>query len=248
MRRGTHDTDFITLDEKIIGVNLGWDFTAEHEWGISDLTNAFGLNTELLGFEGRKNTIVPEGLIFHNSEGRSYLVYNSYLDDSRINSIASSRSLIPYGDTEIGAAWSNNDFGIAVLEKNSYVLENLDDAFRTNNGVITLGGREDPFGNSGLILLDYRQIPEDMLEEARFEDKKARDHTIRCKKAEEESGVLEALKESGQKYIALSVKRFDDDGNPIWWLNPMDQKNHDFGWYTTRDLLDWAQNKGPIIK
>jgi len=34
----------------------------------------------------------------------------------------------------------------------------------------------------------------------------------------------------------------------FYWLNPMEQKIHNYGWFTVEDLLLWAENKGPIPK
>jgi hypothetical protein len=33
-----------------------------------------------------------------------------------------------------------------------------------------------------------------------------------------------------------------------YWLNPSDQNNDNYGWYTVEDLMLWAVNNGPIPK
>ena len=34
----------------------------------------------------------------------------------------------------------------------------------------------------------------------------------------------------------------------IFWLNPMDQHNNNWGWFTVEDLKKWAKGKGKIPK
>ncbi|MBU2637587.1 MAG: hypothetical protein KJ955_01300 [Nanoarchaeota archaeon] len=65
MQRTTNDTAFIKDNaNRVIGVNLGWDFTTEHECGICPLIEAFGLPLEEeLGFEARRNTKVPHAFL-----------------------------------------------------------------------------------------------------------------------------------------------------------------------------------------
>lgn len=60
------------------------------------------------------------------------------------------------------------------------------------------------------------------------------------------------------KYFALSpgptLKSRTSHGeihteHPImFFLNPFDQKNNNFGWFTVEELRDWMEGKGPVIK
>lgn len=81
MRRG-NDNGWLLDDEgKLIGISLGADFTAEHEWGIKDIQAGFGISSDLkiFGIARRlvskkpvdriyfKETATKSILIFHNS-------------------------------------------------------------------------------------------------------------------------------------------------------------------------------------
>ena len=63
------------------------------------------------------------------------------------------RKLYITEDEEIGSAWCDDGFGINVRKEYKHVIENLYDAFQNKKGIIKKYG--------GLILLDYRKIPEE---------------------------------------------------------------------------------------
>lgn len=54
-------------------------------------------------------------------------------------------------------------------------------------------------------------------------------------------------------YYALSPswnfnkKDFVTKYNVIYWLNPQNQQDISFGWFTVEDLEDWIQGKGKIL-
>ena len=43
MRRAYQDFGFIIEDEQFYGVSLGYDYCAEHEWGIKDMKEDLGI-------------------------------------------------------------------------------------------------------------------------------------------------------------------------------------------------------------
>ena len=221
MERSTLETDFVTIDDKVIGVNLGFDFVAEHEFGIKHLQQDFGFQVENeLGFEARKNTIVPEGFIYCENlkEDSAVLLYNSSLEHSLDGELSFllNRSLV--------AAWDESSFGVRVKSEHKFILKNLYDAFIDRNGVITLSGSNNPFSNSGLTLLDYRLIPGNVKEEVRENDRVFREEQALFRRLEEESGVYGLLKKSGKNFYALGVRKLSEEGEPLWWLNPVGQE------------------------
>lgn len=250
MRQGLQDVGFIeSVEGEVIGVNLGWDFAAEHEWGIRRITKDFGLLLEKdYGFESRKNTIVPEGLELYKGPKTTVLQYLLYRRGPLTKEKNISRELSIYGNNEISGAWSDLDFGARVIKKRSSVLEMLYSAFQENNGVILHGGKQEPFSNNGLLLLNYALIPEDWKEEARKTDREGREHTAHLKQLERESGVLEKLAQAGKKQYSdfnyLGVDKVDKEDNPLWWLNG---GNGIFGIYSTHDIIDWIEGKGKAI-
>jgi hypothetical protein len=57
-------------------------------------------------------------------------------------------------------------------------------------------------------------------------------------------------------YIALTPRKIDAEAMKIrntafpllYWLNPMNQKDYEFGWWTVEELRQWHQGEGPILK
>ena len=55
MRRAHQDFYFLIDEDSFLGINLGWDFCAEHEFGISRLRTHFPDNTDTIpSIEGYK--------------------------------------------------------------------------------------------------------------------------------------------------------------------------------------------------
>ncbi len=69
MRRAFHDGGFCySEDGSVWAVALGFDFTAEHECGVRNIHDDFGVGKAASkGIESRRMTIVPEGLSFYRA-------------------------------------------------------------------------------------------------------------------------------------------------------------------------------------
>jgi hypothetical protein len=253
MRRAYTGTDFIKEDKRLLGVNLGFDFCAEHECGIKSLHEDFGMQLEeKLGFEARKNTQVPEGFMQYE-KNTSALLYSPNLhrlgNAEEINRLLKGElSFRDYHKQEIVGAWNERSFGLHVISKHKDIIKMLYDAFQAKNGVIMLSGRSNPFANSGLMLLDYTKIPETTKINFREDDRKYREEQKMFRKLEKESGVFELLEKSGKKFIYLQIEQLDEKGKPRWWLNPWEQQKYNYGWYHTEDLNQWAKDKGPVVE
>ncbi|MBN2459757.1 hypothetical protein JXB28_05725 [Candidatus Woesearchaeota archaeon] len=256
MRRSYSDVEIIKSgDGKIIGANLGFDFCAEHEWGIKGLYRDFGMKLEEeLGFESRKNTLVPKSLFYIQKQKSSALIYNSYasrpddLEHLLKGELDFDYLISSNPDKAIAAAWDERSFGLHVPAKHNEVPKMLYEAFESKNGIIMLSGRRNPFANSGLLLLDYTKIPEENKAQARADDKAGREEQALYRKMEQDSGVFELLKQSGKSFYSLGIRRLDKEGKPMWWLNPCEQQKYESGWYTTEQLKEWAEDKGPVME
>src|SRR4051812_41024525 len=63
MRRGTKPKLLMSANSQVIGVDMSSDFTAEHEWGIKKIREAFGMSLKAkAGVDRRTITDVPETL------------------------------------------------------------------------------------------------------------------------------------------------------------------------------------------
>lgn len=218
----------------IIGINLGHDYYSEHEYGIMSLQKDFGLRLNgKYGFDARKNRIVPEGLFYKDNifgypkELLEYIVRDE---------------LLSIGPTGIGSAWCEHSFAVSVAQEYSGIINVLYGAFNSKNGVIMLSGRNNPFANRGMVLLDYRLIPEDTKDEFYERDKKYHKEQALFRKLEKKSGIFGLAKENGKKYFSLHIGKLDENGEPLWWLNA----GNESGWYNTEGLRQWAESKDSI--
>jgi hypothetical protein len=62
MRKASQDNGILVEDGKFIGIALGYDYCAEHEWGIKDLKRICGIpeaNKKTMGVKNRTITKVP---------------------------------------------------------------------------------------------------------------------------------------------------------------------------------------------
>lgn len=244
------ESPLILSSKQIMGINLGFDFCTEHECGIANIRRAFRIDGKELGFEGKRNTSVPENLVIRHYAESSVMVFENFWNgiDKQIESILKHDLYFLNKESELASAWDEKSFGVHVRKQYAETLDSLFDSFKTKNGIIMLSGNSSPFANSGLILADYRRIPVDVKQDFWRKDKSYREEQAMFRKLEEESGVYAVLKKAGKAFFSLHIKRLDDKGSPKWLLNPQKQHSYNFGWFTTEDLLQWAQDKGPVLK
>ena len=73
----------VTIDEKIVGVSLGFSPASEHEHGIRGIRDAFGHKEHKNGFDALVNTKVPEGYLYKRFRGsdpaEAVLIYSRQL-------------------------------------------------------------------------------------------------------------------------------------------------------------------------
>jgi hypothetical protein len=87
MRKAFNDYGFLVDDDIFIGISLGYDYCAEHEWGIKGIKSTFGIPEETtrknMGIKSRTITICPENLLFEK-DGKDGAVlwtgWQSYFD------------------------------------------------------------------------------------------------------------------------------------------------------------------------
>lgn len=275
MRKGFNNEIYKNEAGEFSGINLGSDFTSEHEWGIKDTQKAFGIDGEL-----RKNNIalkrttitkIPtgySGLAFSkNTKGdKAILVFSSglhYIEgeltlDKLLESFE--RGLSGSGDA-MSTAWSDGDFGIVVrTSEQAEMLSDLYQAFLVKDVSIWVGG-SGPFKNGGLqIAINSKIDPENIsvMEESDLDQ-------LALIKASDKTGIIKRLKakqatapdrtwEKPCGYYACSPSWMPESGNlkkeskhPVhYFLNPQQQKENNHGWYTVEELDQWIKGKGPI--
>jgi hypothetical protein len=142
---------------------------------------------------------------------------------------------------ELIGYWGEGDF--AVLVEDRSVVQDLVEAFGKKDIAIWVGA-SGPFQNGGLIIAIASRLPVDFVQGMRDQDL----GEIELQKAAARTGIHQKLAKADRKYFALSPRWSDDQTQVKFWLNPYDQQNNNFGWYTVGDLEAWIEGTGPIPK
>lgn len=269
MRRG-FNSDWLKDDkDNIIGINLGADFTSEHEWGIKDLREVLGVDNDenVLGIE-RYRTKKPkmEGifLIEENKSNAALIAVRPFEIQWLVGKkLKDYRELGLAKGEELATAWSGNDLGIRVHRPtNIKKLKKIYNAIQNKEAAVWLGGGG-VFQNAGLLIGLINQIPQHLKQQMYDSHVDAK----KLKEASEKTGIrekIDALNEEYKKvhtdiryyapceYYALRPAWLKGDrksNHPVmYWLNPREQEKNESGWYTVEDLEMWMEGKGPILK
>lgn len=267
MRAAFNDKEIVYDEDTFVGLMLGYDYCAEHEWGIKGIRQAFGMNEKGLGIKSRqitKSPVMMRGEFTNRGKKLYYITSNvcswcpeDELEKKTIESLKFSLNL--FGDHEFYSAWDENHFGFAVKEKS--LIDQLWEAFEKNDVAIFSMGSNNPFGGSGLAVFIVSRLPKNFTDRM----KEADEDRIRLHEAAEKTGIRQKIdarnvkikKASGgwrtpYSYFALSPRWAEGENKKktkypvIFWLNPQEQQHVNFGWYTVEDLELWLQNKGPV--
>ena len=225
------------------------DFCAEHECGIYHIVRVLGLPQKLTKQNaGVKKLMVTrfdeQTFFFDTREDYSLLTFDAF---GRLLGIGEDvwrdEELNPQ-PKELSAAWSDSHFAIIVAKPYQSFLSDLFEAFKRRDVMI---GFTEALGaqNPGLTIMIASRFPKDTRRVLRMNDLRY----LRLLDAVAETGIRDILKATNKRYYALTPKWANEDESEIlFWLNPQDQQNNNFGWFTLQDLLDWSQDKGPIPK
>lgn len=248
MRRA-RDAEFIMNGEIFVGINLGADFVAEHEWGISDIKGVLGvpvnvtMSPELHGIKGRTVTKFPsKDFFFQKKKTHTCLTFEA----NSFNELRGwKNSELDSKPEKLATAWSGRDFGIVVANEYAGYLQELFEAFQRCDVVIGLGGTTNPFQNAGLSIAIASRFPKDIDEILKVADEDHRQLLL----VVEATGIEKRLKAAGKRYFALSPRWKDETKKEVeFWLNPHEQDKDNYGWFTVRDLDLWIEGKGKIPK
>lgn len=241
-------------DQTLMGLLLGYDYCAEHEWGIKGLERTFGIpgvSPDLVGLPARTITKVPpEYLIRTDKKAKTItlapvrtwnddvpLVNREYVAERELGQI--------YGNDPFAAAWNEKQFGVRMRLADSEILTQIHTALQNCDLAIFRMAKSGPFGGSGLALVIPSRVPDVHLKTMADGDL----DQLALKAAVEATGILQRLKEAGCEYFACSPRWADNTKTEInFWLNPMGQDRHNYGWMTVADLDDWIQGKGKVVK
>lgn len=264
MRRSFNDVALIYQDDGdvLAGINLGWDFTAEHERGIDDIKGPFGIGNpsrKIFGLNARAVSKVPDGLELIRDEKRGF-TYLLFLNGRRSGVERISKNIddwmeINHGlGNEIEAAWAGRgagDFSIRVKSAEAGAhLEDVYDSIRRKDAVMFLGGAGKPFSNPGFVIAIRSRIPKELEETLAHRDL----DRLNLIESAEKTGIAERLKNAGRRYYALRPEWASSMGSSkpetvhevVFWLTPRNQEENRSGWFTVEDLDAWIDGRGSI--
>lgn len=236
-------------------INLGSDSCAEHEHGIDFLKSIFGIdNTNgkdnpKLGVEKRRITRVPSCLDFieltHKAKKYACITtdFGKNTNISQFKNLPS--ELFPRNNTDVTAAWDERDFGVLVTgADNIKFLRELYAAFQNLDVSIWLG-KSGPFQNGGLIISIVSKLEQSFLDQILESDLDA----IKLLEMVETTGIITKLKNANKIYYDLTPKWANTEKTDVvFFLNPKKHDVYRSGWYAVKDLEDWIEEKGPIIR
>ena len=243
MRLAYNDAGLVHEDGNLIGVSLGYDFCAEHEFGIENLLDAFDAHHEKkLGVDQHTINHVPDD--YGMDESRRILGFP--LKDA-VRTLADTHK-----SEELVCAWSGRSFGIRFPEGAEKDMRDMHEAIMRKDALIVMGAPTmAAFANSRLCIVIKSRLPKEQADAMREADL---DHK-RLLKASEKTGIEKRVKDAGLKFFALSPEwvkgnpRETDTRHPvIYWLNPWEQRRNNAGWFTVEELDAWTRGEGPVLK
>lgn len=237
--RKAHNNNWLIQNGKFVGVNLGADFCAEHEWGIKDLKRILGVNDEdekSFGIEKRRaKKVKPENVaLVENGDILSLLVDGEYSVKSMVENFQKDASQVfgrcdwsMHKEEEFITLWSEGDFCIRVRgDDNKAKLREVHQALVNGKIAIWVGGGG-VFQNGGLCLAIIDRV-DDQSKKVMYDADKDR---LNLKNAAEKTGIRKKIDnyneqwtkneevESGRRcfeprcgYYALSPKWGSIDG------------------------------------
>jgi hypothetical protein len=223
MRRASNNYGLLINNDKFIGISLGYDYCAEHEWGIKELRTLCAIpdsSKKNMGVLSRTITKCPENLIFKEEiikKIKYALLYTGY----RYGTIEEAQKNIPHAfknfvedlkwvkkwndehpnrecKDSIITAWDGSSFGVAVMgDKEVGYLKELYDAFLNKNVSIAVINHRaiNPFAGTALSLMITNRLPQEILDMMYAGDKEYFDR----EDYEEKIGMKEIIEKYGNK-------------------------------------------------
>ena len=231
MRKASQNYGIIVDNNVFVGFALGYDYCAEHEWGIEDLKRICGIpkgTKDNMGIRCRTITKAPN-IIFkeeiHKKKKFGVLYTGFSFRTQEDNEKYVPRDLENYKESliwnekwnkehpnreskdNIITAWDDGSFGIAVMgEKEVEYLKELKTAIETINLTIAITNLKavNPFAGSSLCLLITNRIPQETIDAMYNADKKYYDR----EDYEEEIGMKKIIEKYGNKKGSKNLHDF----------------------------------------
>jgi hypothetical protein len=270
MRRAYYEAGWMLADDgTLLGLNLGYDRCGEHEQGINDLLSELGVKLPKfpLGVDDRMTTVVPERLQLleyktkpRDKRRKGYatamlclLEAWEFNNKRTVEETVSAHELVFSSEPgekwhkpeyDLTTSWNRRGFAIQVRgEENIQRLKDLHAAFLRKDIAVALPWAKSFFRGGTSFVIASRMAAKDKAS-VLAQDEAYKELIL----AAEATGVYATLEAAGKGWHALSPAWFDDQKDEVvFFLNPKEQRRYTHGWFTVAELLDWAQDKGPVI-
>ena len=266
MRKAFNNVQVIGDDDIFYGISLGYDYCAEHEWGIDKLRSKFGIDNKKMGAEGRK--ITKGDVLFAEDDTMSVLTSRKpYPEKKEYTPKDLLASDIRHFGKDIETAWDEDDFCIASQNKEFFkYIHYLYHHFQDKNILICfLSSKIPAFENASLSVLIYDKLPKEITDAMYGADKKSDDLML----YEIEIGVKDLKDKTragykGEKYYMACSPRWIDYEDPKnreeikkklgtkydiqFWINYSDDDDDNYGWYTAEQIIQWLSTPGLKLK
>lgn len=272
MRKGFNNSILYNDTGEFLGLCLGSDFTSEHEWGINNIAQEFRFaykakNNNILGADKSTVDKFPENSLHYFTYGQKPVNHYLILDPGMFRQDLVKEGMIKnelwkLDNEEFASAWSWSMFGIRFIGKNNgQYLKELYEAFQNKNVCFLFSGDlKNPFARSGLCIVIRDRLDHEVEEKLIKNDMDRIDLEHEAKL----TGIKDYIDKLNSQYTTGFIKKFGYLAlSPAWcserkkehtdfpvmfWLNPINQREHNAGWFTVEDLMRWTNGLGPVIK
>lgn len=276
MRPATQDIQWVENGAgQIVGLSLGHDHCAEHEWGIEKLRRALGM-TGGMGVEGRTATKAPPFFRFETYKHTlpkargvktaqrwpaAVLCVKAHASDWDTDNTATAVEMVKNNRVgfmtspsdhwykeerdNLRTAWSDDGFIIHVRGEENVKRLTELAALFQENDLALADPSAFAFSRSGMSVI----APSRMLPEEKAHVLAQDEAHAKLVSAAKATGIEQVLADAGKGFYALSPAWTDKSETDVkFFLNPREQHKFNFGWYTVDELKAWANNEGPILK
>lgn len=270
MRKAYTNVKVVTENEVFYGISLGFDFTAEHEWGTKEMQERLGIDASKLGIEGRRVTNPVKIKLLHSADGVWTML------TTKAEKTVLFEDSIPYDITPLSrydeepdalvTAWDGRNF--CILTKSPEIkahLQTLFDAAQKNDMVLAHVRNMAAFEGTSLCVLVGSALDAETVDSMYRADKSAIDLVA----YEKEIGItdLKAIAKKngykGEHYFMACSPRWIDYDDPVareerkaemgteydimFWVNYSDDDDN-FGWYKAEEIKEWLSTPGLKLK
>lgn len=286
MRQASHDVGWLESEPDntpkdqaptVFGFALGYDFCAQHEWGIPFLREALGLpekevpvgiedrtitKAENLGFltyqhrsrDKRVKKTMPAALLYCSDRLR----FQSEAESSTPDEIAHRLGASFSADFAKDLKWykpARDDIVSAWASQSGFAIH-----VRGEENVKRLTDLHEAFlahsvSIAGAATMGFSRnalslVMNNRLPPETFKSVREADEAhVRLLAAVQQSGIEDRLKAAGRNYYGLMPRWADGEGSQLlFFLNPREQKLYSHGWFSVEELDQWIAGTGPVFE